>query len=104
MDNPFLLLFCSSASPHTEHFYHALVPWVHFVPVQENLLDLVDKIKWAKSNPEKARAIAEAGRKFVLSSLSTGSVACYWWTLLSQMKSMLKFTPSHALNPGCTLL
>lgn len=35
-------------SPYYEHFYQALKPWKHYVPVKRNLSDLLEKIKWAK--------------------------------------------------------
>lgn len=35
-------------SPYYEHFYTTLRPWKHYVPVNRNLSDLLEKVKWAK--------------------------------------------------------
>lgn len=35
-------------SPYYEHFYMALKPWKHYVPIKRNLGDLLEKVKWAK--------------------------------------------------------
>lgn len=49
---PYLLLGDSlvikQASPYYEHFYVELEPWRHYVPVKRTLVDLLEKIKWAK--------------------------------------------------------
>ena len=49
---PYLLLGDSlvikQASQYYEHFYMELAPWKHYVPVQRNSQDLLEKIKWAK--------------------------------------------------------
>jgi len=46
-------------------FHEHLVPWVHYVPVKEDLSDLRQMYEWAEENDEKARAIANAGTDFV---------------------------------------
>lgn len=49
---PYLLLGDSlvmkQGSQYYEHFYVQLEPWVHYVPLERNLEDLLEKIKWAK--------------------------------------------------------
>lgn len=35
-------------SMYYEHFYMALTPWKHYVPIKRNLSDLLEKVKWAK--------------------------------------------------------
>ena len=41
-----------------------LKPWIHFVPVKEDLSDLVEKILWCKNNDSKCSEIAKQSRKF----------------------------------------
>ncbi|CAK0887263.1 unnamed protein product, partial [Prorocentrum cordatum] len=36
-----------------------LEPWVHFVPVREDLGDLVAKVRWARQNDPACRGMAE---------------------------------------------
>jgi len=47
-------------------WYHEhLVPWVHFVPVKEDLSNLREQFEWAEKNKEKAQKIAKEGTDFV---------------------------------------
>ena len=47
-------------------WYHEhLQPWVHYVPVKEDLSDLKEKYEWAERHDRKARAIAKMSTEFV---------------------------------------
>ena len=52
-------------TPTKDYFHDALVPWVHYVPVAEDLGDLMEKYEWAEAHPEEARKIAERGTEWV---------------------------------------
>lgn len=52
-----------------EFFYDGLVPFEHFIPVQEDLGDLSAQIDWAESHPDHARRIAEQGREYACTHL-----------------------------------
>jgi hypothetical protein len=43
-----------------------VVPWKHYVPVQPDFSDLVDRVQWAISNPREAEIIAAAGRDYMM--------------------------------------
>jgi hypothetical protein len=45
-------------------YYDDLKPWIHFVPVREDLADLDDVVAWVLSHDEDACAIGTAGRAF----------------------------------------
>jgi hypothetical protein len=45
-------------------YYDNLRPWEHYVPVQNDLSDLEERIEWCLENEESAWEIAENGRKF----------------------------------------
>ncbi|MBZ3873337.1 KDEL motif-containing protein 2 [Sciurus carolinensis] len=47
--------------PYYEHFYVALKPWKHYVPIKRNLSDLLEKVKWSKENDEEAKKITKKG-------------------------------------------
>ena len=50
-----------------EFWEFELQPFVHYVPVNADLSDLVEKIEWAQEHDDQARAIAEnGGSLFVL--------------------------------------
>jgi hypothetical protein len=46
-------------------FYGALEPYIHFVPVANDMSDLIDKISWAKFHDTKAQQITLTAQKFV---------------------------------------
>ena len=49
----------------TDWYDEHLVPWVHFVPVMEDLRDLRERFEWAERHPDRARNIARAATDFV---------------------------------------
>lgn len=59
------LIFCQSA-PQELWYYDQFKPMLHYVPVQEDLSDITQKLNWARENPEKAAAIAAEGRILAL--------------------------------------
>ena len=54
---PYLLaggsLVFKQDSQYYEHFYHDLEPWVHYVPMNENISDVEEKLRWALENDDK---------------------------------------------------
>ncbi|CAD0196021.1 unnamed protein product [Chrysodeixis includens] len=64
-------------SPYYEHFYGFLTPWEHFIPVKRDLSDLVDRVKWARENDEKAQLIAKNALNFANKHLLPQHVICY---------------------------
>jgi hypothetical protein len=44
-------------------FYPRMQPWVHFVPVAENLSDLLEVIEWCVSHTAECEQIAHQGRE-----------------------------------------
>ncbi len=41
-----------------EYFYNDLIPYVHYIPVNMNLSNLIEQVQWAINNPEKSNQIA----------------------------------------------
>lgn len=82
---PYLLaggsLVLKQNSDFYEHFYNDLKPMVHYVPVEQNLTDLVDQIQWAISHDEEVKKIADNGRKYALSHLMPKDILCYYAVL-----------------------
>lgn len=90
---PFLLaggsLIFKPESKYFEHFYPNLKPNVHYVPVKEDLTDLVEKIEWALKNDEKAKEIAKNGQNFANDQISPESVYCYHVHVLNEFSKIL---------------
>jgi len=50
----------------TKDYNHASIkPWVHYIPVREDLKDLREKFEWAESHPDEAREISERATAFI---------------------------------------
>ena len=47
-----------------QFFYPGLVAWEHYVPVANDLSDLVERYDWLRANPEQAESIAQTGCEF----------------------------------------
>jgi hypothetical protein len=52
-----------------EYWFWKMLPFVHYIPVSENLSDLDAKVLWAESNPEKCQEIANNAYDFALNNL-----------------------------------
>jgi len=76
------------------YFYEELVPWVHYIPIQNDLSDLVEKIEWAKTHDEEARKIGENGRIFAQTHLMPDQIVLYCYKVLLKYASLQKFQPS----------
>jgi len=49
----------------TDSYFDELKPWVHYVPVNQGLTDLMEKIKWAETHEEEAKKISENASAWV---------------------------------------
>ena len=57
----------ASAGGYRQWYYDRLEPGVHFVPVQSDMADLVEKVEWCLGHPAECLLIARAGRELALS-------------------------------------
>ncbi|EGD76818.1 hypothetical protein PTSG_08166 [Salpingoeca rosetta] len=85
-------------SDYYEHFYNALEPWVHYVPVERNLSDLFDRVEYAQQHDDEMQAIARAGREFTRKHLRMPDIYCYHLRALRKYSRLLTFTPQ--VPPG----
>lgn len=75
-------------SPRIQWYYNELVPLVHYVPVNADLSDLVDKINWAMDNDVAAETIAHNAREFALTHLTLDQSLLYWYFLLLEYSKL----------------
>ncbi|CAL8324106.1 unnamed protein product [Gadus morhua 'NCC'] len=103
---PYLMLGNSlvlkQRSPYYEHFYVHLRPGVHYVPVQRDLSDLVEKIKWAKSNDAEVKEIARQGQAAVRQLLQPNRLYCYYYKVLEMYSKRQTSRPT--LHPDMELV
>lgn len=57
-----------------EYFHDELVPFQHFIPVKEDLSDLLEMLTWADQNYDQARLIAANAKKFAMERLNQQQV------------------------------
>lgn len=90
---PYLLgggsLVMKQESKYHEHFYGLVQPWVHYVPVRRDLSDLIEHIRWAQNNDDKAHKIALAGQKFAQENLLPKDIFCYHGQLFKEWAKRL---------------
>jgi hypothetical protein len=75
------------------YFYPELIAWKHYIPVKNDLSDLLEKIAWAKEHDEQAKQIGEEGRKFALENLMPEDILLYCYKSLKKYASLQKFKP-----------
>ena len=54
-----------------------LKEWVHYIPVKQDLSDLLDKIKWCKNNDEKCKIISNNSLKLAKTYLTLDNTVKY---------------------------
>ncbi|XP_028995321.1 protein O-glucosyltransferase 1 [Betta splendens] len=97
------LFLCGSLVFHVgdewqEFFYPQLKPWVHYIPVQQDLSDVRELLEFVKENDAVAQEIATRGKEFILNHLQMQDVSCYWERLLSEFSQLLTYNPKKKSN------
>lgn len=77
-------LVLKQVTPNIQWYYGGLKPFVHFLPLKEDLSDLLEQIQWAKAHDEEAQAIARRSTEFVQENLSAESIFQYMALLLTE--------------------
>eukprot|EP00041_Stephanoeca_diplocostata_P009491 m.146206 g.146206 ORF g.146206 m.146206 type:complete len:558 (+) comp17763_c0_seq2:299-1972(+) len=85
-------------SDYYEHFYKAMKPWVHYVPVDRTLSDLDERYQWLQENDEAAEAIGRQGRLLARNHLRVEDVYCYYFLALERLADMQLFHPKKHPN------
>lgn len=80
-------------SSYTLWFSHLLIPFTHYVPVLNDLSNLITTIEWCKSNDDKCKEIAINGYNFYMKYLREDGVYDYMQNLLIQINSKTNLLP-----------
>ena len=67
-------------------YSHMLKPFTHYVPIKNDLSDLLEKIKWCKSNDRKCQEISKNSVKFYKNELQKDSVLDHLQKTLFKLK------------------
>lgn len=73
-------------------FYDAIEPWKHYVPVQKDLEDLVEKTEWIIENNEQSEKIAKHSTKFIKENLMPEHINLYIVQILKKYNDICDFS------------
>jgi hypothetical protein len=68
-------------------YSNLLTPWVHYVPVKEDLSDLIKQINWCINNDKKCEKISNNAIKFAKQYLCKEAILDYLQNVLCELKS-----------------
>ncbi|MGE5195727.1 MAG: glycosyl transferase family 90 [Anaerolineae bacterium] len=77
-------------SDNVQWYYRALQPYVHYIPINNDVSDLLEKIKWAQMHDETAFKIAQNAKTFAEGNLQTSDVYLYFYLILQAYAKLLK--------------
>jgi hypothetical protein len=83
-------------SPYRLWFRDWLKPFVHYVPVQADLSDLLDKIKWCKAHEEECILMTENCKEFYNSNLQKDGILNYLQRLLAELSPEFRYSYTKA--------
>jgi hypothetical protein len=75
-------------SNQVQWFYKALQPYVHYIPIANDMGDLVTKIKWAQKHDLEVREIATQAQNFALHNLLMEDNYLYLALVLQRLASL----------------
>lgn len=67
-----------------EFFHRHLIPYEHYIPVKEDLSNLLTQLNWAEENYDRAIVIAQNARTFALEQLNKKKVISYLSAVLQR--------------------
>ena len=76
-----------------------LIPYTHYVPVREDLSDLIEQIKWCRENDDKCEQIAKNAKKFFVTFLQKDGVLDYMQKVLINLKSEMGVYLYNSMTP-----
>lgn len=79
-----------SSTPSILWFFKALQPYKHFIPVEEDLSDLLYQINWAKTHDSECREISKNARHLASEVLTHESIYLYLYRILESYSEKQK--------------
>lgn len=75
-------------SDQTQWFYSALKPYVHYIPIQNDMSDLLEKIEWARSHDKETLEISQHAQEFAIKNLLLEDNYFYLYLVLQKQASL----------------
>ncbi|HSX12220.1 MAG TPA: glycosyl transferase family 90 [Rhabdochlamydiaceae bacterium] len=77
-------------SDNIQWFYRALAPDVHYIPIQNDMSDLIEKVEWAKAHDQEVQKIVHNANLFAKHNLQIEDVHLYFYLLLCEYAKIQK--------------
>jgi hypothetical protein len=87
--------------PGVQWFFKPLKPYVHYIPLENDIEDVIDKIKWAKENDELCKQISKNASDFALNNLMFEDVYLYFYLALKEYSAF--FTTNREILKNETI-
>ncbi len=81
-----VVLKVESEGGYKQWYYDRLIPWQHYVPVNKDLSDLIEKMYWLILNDKTSKAIAKNGKEFAESMLFSSEINLAIENILRNLK------------------
>merc|ERR1712232_1044012 len=78
-------LLMKQNSSHSEFFYGLLKPFVHYVPVRNDLRDLEDKVQWVLTHQKEVQRMIAETHRLKATQLRREDMFCYMYKLVRTM-------------------
>ena len=73
------------AFPYEEWFVRYMEPYLHYIPLDQDLSNLNETLHWIKNNPDKVREIAKNGKAFFDDYLSYDRMEQFYYELIFRL-------------------
>jgi hypothetical protein len=73
-----------------QFFYPGLIAWEHYVPVANDLSNLMERYDWLRANPDRAASIARAGQEFARHVLTRKAIDDRVVAVLNRCANLLR--------------
>lgn len=77
-------------SDQIQWFYGALKPYEHYIPIKNDLSDLLSQIAWAKAHDEEVQQISKRAQEFARTHLMPGNQYVYLFKVLERYAALQK--------------
>ena len=71
-------------------FFKALEPWIHYIPVKNDLTDLLSRLKWAMTHEQECKTISQNAQRLASEVLTHEDIYVYFYRLLAAYSSAQK--------------
>ena len=88
-------------SNQVQWFYSAIQPYVHYVPIQNDMSDLVEKIRWAHEHDDEMIQISKRAQEFAWNNLLFEDDYLYLYLVLKRHASMEEIDFSRLKKETC---